>query len=148
MSQPITVNYNRPALSIPPGRTTVYSAYGSGTLTITIGSDGSQNVVAYIEYDGMVSDPIPGNVGLASPVTITFNQYLLVYYDNVSYTNELGPSLSVAGTVVPPVPTVTSPQSALPASLGIDLGQLFNMMFSLMILSMFVRMMSAFSKSV
>ena len=140
MSQPVTVQFSRPSQLVPQGRTTLYTATGSGQLTILIGNDGSADVVVYIETDGMISDPIPGNVGTTTAITVPFTQYLLVYADNFGYTAALAPSISVSGTVTPP--PATPQQTAVPAFFGPDLNMLLNFMVNMMFIMMFMNMMT------
>ncbi|MGC9050584.1 hypothetical protein [Pyrobaculum sp.] len=141
-TQPITVNFSKPAGYIPPGRTALYAATGSGSLSVYIGNDGSPNVTLYIELDNAISDPIPGNIGTGQYLTLTFNSYLVIYADNLSYTQELAPSIVVTGTVTPPAQTGPL-QTAAPAFFGFDLSSLLNMMIQFMFLAMFIRMMNS-----
>ncbi|MGC9119121.1 MAG: hypothetical protein ACP5I3_09065 [Thermoproteus sp.] len=148
-SQTIQVNFNKPAGYIPPGRTALYTATGSGNLSIYIGNDGDPSVNVYIEADGYVSNPIAGNVGTGGYISVQFNSYLVIYADNPGYTQALAPSIVVTGTVTPPAPPPT--QTAGATTLGIDIGSLLNMFMYVMLFIMMFRMlgqvMSAFSGS-
>jgi hypothetical protein len=146
----VSVNFTRPASYIPPGRTVLYAATGSGTLTITVGSDGSPDVNVYIEYDGYLSDPIPGTAGTATPLTINFSQFLMVYADNASYTQALAPSLAVYGSVTPPpAPTVPTVTAAAPAFLDVTfLSSLMTMLMYVMFFAMFAKLIGTVMKGV
>jgi hypothetical protein len=142
----VQVNFSRPAALIPPGRTALYAATGSGTLNIYIGDDGSSSVVVYIEMDNSISDPIPGNVGTNGYITLSFNNYLIIYADNLSYAQELAPSVVVTGAVTPPTPTTTA-QEATAAFFGFDMSAMFNMLFQFMFLMLFVKMFSTIGQT-
>jgi len=144
----VPVNFTRPASYIPPGRTVLYAATGSGTLTVTVGADGSPDVAVYIEYDGYRSDPIPGDVGTAAPITINFSQYLMVYAENMTYTQALAPSLTVYGSVTPPPPpTVPTAPVAVPAFMDVSfLSGLMTMLMAVMFFALFTRLVGTVMK--
>ena len=145
MSTPVTVNYQRATTPIPPGRTVLYAATGSGQLSVYIGNDGDPNVTVYIEFDGYISDPIPGNAGTGSQLSLTFNSYLVVYADNLGYSSALAPSIVVTGQVTPPVPTSTQVQAAF---FGLDLGSLMSMVFNMMYIIMFAKMFQLMAQAI
>jgi len=142
----VQVNYSRPAQYIQPGRTTLYTATGSGQLTIYIGNDGDPQVLVYVEADGMVSDPIPGNIG-AGPTTIPFNSYLLIYADNPDYVQHLAPSIVVQGAVTPPgaSPAPTAGAAFIDMS---TITQLLNFMVTFMFIAMFMNMMTQMMRTI
>jgi len=139
--QAIQVNFNKPAGYIPPGRTALYTATGSGNLSIYIGNDGSPNVNVYIEADGAISNPIQGNVGTGGYVSVQFQSYLVIYADNPGYAQDLAPSIVVTGTVTPPAPAPT--QTAGATSFGFDIGSLLNMFMTLMMFMLIFKMMGS-----
>lgn len=146
MSTPVTVNYQRATTPIPPGRTVLYAATGSGQLSVYIGNDGDPNVTVYIEFDGYISDPIPGNVGTGSPLSLTFNSYLVVYADNLGYSSALAPSIVVTGQVTPPAPAPT--QTAQAAFFGLDLSAFMSMLFNMLFLIMFAKMFQLIAQAI